>query len=311
MKRRTLLASGAIYAGLASAAIAQTRTKIVYGYTAVTDYATVFVSIEEGFFAKRGLDVEAKFIPLNPTIAPGIESGSLQMGGPTPSGFLQGVDAGLDHVVVGGGGAFSKSYTEIALAARTGSGIHTAADCVGKKIGVPGLGALLHVTFRQWLTSSGVDWKRVNFVEAPIPQHADLIRVGSVDAVVSAGPFLLRILDSGSGYVASYYTTFLPEGNPTILHVARRDWASQNPGAVKAFKDSIVEATTWMKNPANNTKLRETLGKYLKLPPPVAAKMQISPPQPVVTEKHLLWWVTMMRDQQMLKGTLDLGKLRV
>lgn len=310
MKRRTVLTSG-LALSAASAVRAQARTKIVYGYTAVTDYATVFVAIEENFFAKRGLDVEAKFIPLNPTIAPGIESGSLQIGGPTPSSYLQGIEGGLDHVVIGGGGAFSKSYTEIALAARAGSGIRTAADCVGKKIGVPGFGALLHVTFRQWLTQNGVDWKRVNFVEASFPQHADLIRGASVDAVVSGGPFLLRILESGSGYVASYYTTFLPEGNPTILHAARRDWAAQNPAAVKGFKEAISESAAWMKQPANDAKLRETLSKYLKVPPAIAMKMQISPPQPVVTEKHLQWWASMMKDQQMLKGNIDLAKLRV
>jgi NitT/TauT family transport system substrate-binding protein len=96
--------------------------------------------------------------------------------------FLQAVDGGLDHVVVAGGGVTSKSITGFGLVARAGSGIKTAQDCVGKKIGVPGLGAFLHVTFRAWLKSQGVDYKKVNFVEASFPQHGDLLRGGSVDA---------------------------------------------------------------------------------------------------------------------------------
>ena len=306
----------AIGRGLATAAvlgapaiIARAATKVTYGYTAVTDFATVFVAVEQGFFAKRDLEVEPKFIPLNPTILPAIQSGSLQMGGPTPPGYLQAVEGGLDHVVIGGGGVFSKAYTELGLVARAGSNIRNAADCEGKKIGVPGLGALLHVTFRQWLKLNKVDYNKVNFVEASFPQHADLIRGGSLDAVVSGGPFMARIVESGAGYVAAYYTTFLPEGNPTILHTARRDWAEQNMGAVKAFREGIIEAAGFMAKPANDAKVRDALGKYMKLPPAVAAKMQVSPPSPVVTAKQLQWWVGVMRDQGMLKTEPALDKL--
>jgi NitT/TauT family transport system substrate-binding protein len=223
MRRRTILqaAAGAACAALAGPALAQQRTKIAYGYSAVSDYATVFVSVDEGLFARRGLEVEPKFIPLNPTIIPGIESGSLQMGGPTPTGYLQSVSGGLDHVVIGGGGVLSKTYTDLGLVAKAGAGIRNAQDCIGKKIGVPGLGALLHVTFRQWLKVNGVDAKQVTFIEAPFPQHADLLRSGSLDAVVSGGPFMARIVDSGIGYVASYYMTFRGLPDPPARGPAR------------------------------------------------------------------------------------------
>jgi NitT/TauT family transport system substrate-binding protein len=313
MKRRTLLHAGtsAAAAALAWPALAQQRTKVVYGYSAVSDYATVFVATDEGYFAKRGLDVEPKFIPLNPTISPGIESGSLQMGGPTPTSYLQSIDGGLDHVVIGGGGMLSKTYTEIGLLAKVGAGIRVPKDCVGKKVGVPGLGAMLHVTFRQWLKINGVDVKQVTFIEAPFPQHADLLRGGSLDAVVSGGPFMARIVENDIGYVASYYLTFLPEGYPTIVHVARRDWAEKNAGAVKAFRDGIVEAAAFIAQPKNDAKVREGFVKYLKVPAPAAAKMQISPPGPLVTTRQLQWWAEMMREQALLKDVPALDRLIV
>lgn len=307
--RRTLLTGALAAAGaIALPARAQT-TKIVFGFTAVTDFASVFVAKEEGYFTKRQLDVEPKFIPLNPSIPAAIQADSLQIGGPTPSVFLQGVDGGLDHVVVGGGGGTAKSLTGVGLVARAGAGIKTAQDCVGKKIGVPGLGAYLHVTFRAWLKSQGVDHTKVNFIEAAFPQHADLLRGGSIDAVVTADPFMSRIIQSGSGYVASYYTTFLAEGMPTILYTARRDWAAKNAGAVKAFRESIVEAAAFINNPKNNAKVREHIGKYIKLPPEVLASIQISPPLPVISDKHLSYWVDMMREQNMLKAVPNVSQL--
>jgi NitT/TauT family transport system substrate-binding protein len=310
INRRTAISR--TLAGLTAAAtlpaFAQ-ATKIVFGYTAVTDFASVFVAAEEGYFKKRNLDVELKFIPLNSTIPAALQSDSLQIGGPTPSVFLQAVDGGLDQVIVAGGGLTSKTITGFGLVARAGSGIKSAQDCVGKKIGVPGLGAFLHVSFRGWLKQSGVDYKKVNFIEASFPQHGDLLRGGSIDAVVTADPFMSRITDSGAGYVASYYSTFLEEGNPTIVHAATREWVQKNPAAAKAFRESVLEAAAFMQNPKNNDKVRAAIGKYIKLPPEVLAKMQISPPATVITEKQLNFWVKLMKDQEMLKTEPKLAML--
>ncbi|MDP9931878.1 ABC transporter substrate-binding protein [Variovorax paradoxus] len=310
MKRRTLLS--ALAAASAAAALpsrAQSNPKIVFGYTAVSDFASVFLAAEEGYFKKRNLDVELKFIPLNSTIPAALQSDSLQIGGPTPSVFLQAVDGGLDLVLVAGGGLTSKTITGFGLVARAGSGIKNPQDCVGKKIGVPGLGAFLHVTFRAWLKDSGVDYRKVNFVEASFPQHADLLRGGSVDAVVSADPFMSRITESGAGYVASYYSTFLPENNQTIVHAAKREWVVKNPAAARAFRESLVEAAAFMQQPKNDAKVRSAIGKYIKLPPEVLAKIQISPPGAMVNEKQLGYWVGLMKDQDMLKTPIDVAKL--
>jgi len=308
-RRQFMTQLACVTSAIALPAHSQSPTKIVLGYTAVSDFASIFVAREEGYFGKRNLEVEPKFIPLNPSIPAAIQSDSLQMGGPTPSVYLQSVEGGLDQVVVGGGGMTSKSSTGIGFVARAGSGIRTAQDCIGKKIGAPGLGAYLHVTFRAWLKSNGVDPTKVNFVEASFPQHSDLLRGGSLDGVVTADPFMARILASGSGYVASYYTTFQPDGMPTILFTARREWIEKNTTSVRAFKAAIEEAAVFIRNPKNDAKTREHISKYIKLPPEVLASMQISPPGPTISEKQMTYWVNMMNDQKMLKTNIHVPTL--
>jgi NitT/TauT family transport system substrate-binding protein len=313
MQRRTLVGglAAAALTPIALPARAQAATKILLGYTAVTDFASAFVAAEQGYFKKRNLDVELKFIPLNSTIPAALQSDSLQVGGPTPSVFLQAVDGGLDLVVLAGAGVTSKAITGFGVVARAGTGIKTPQDFVGKKVGVPGLGAFLQVTFRAWLKASGVDYKKVNFVEAPFPQHGDLLRGGSIDAVVTADPFMSRITDSGAGYVASFYSTFLPDGNPTIVYACTRAWAKANAAAAKAFRESIVDGANFVKEPKNDAAVRAAIGKFIKLPPEVLAKAQISPPGPIISEKQLAYWVGLMKEQEMLKGNLDLASLIV
>lgn len=307
MKRRTLLAA-ALAAPLPTA-FAQSGPRITLGYTAATDFVPVFVAAGEGMFKKQGIDVELKFIPLSSTIPAALQADSLQIGAPTGSVYMQAIDGGLDQVVLAGGSATKKSVAAFALLARAGSGIRSAQDCVGRKIGVPGIGAFLHVTLRAWLKQAGVDYRKVTFIEAPFPQHADLLRGGTVDAVVSTDPFLTRALESGIAYVASYYSTFLPEGLHSSLYVARRDWADKNPAQVKAFRLALNEAVAWMAQPANDGRMREHIGKYMKLPPEVLAKIQVLPPAPQVTPKQLDMWVALLKDQDMIRTTPNTAAL--
>ncbi|WP_397474527.1 ABC transporter substrate-binding protein [Pusillimonas sp.] len=310
MKRREFLGATAAlltYASLPGRAFA--NTKVSVGYTTVADAAYLFSAIEEGYFNERGLDVEARFIPLNPSLPPAVQSGSLTIALETPSVFLQAVDGGLDHVIIAGLAQLTKGTTGAGFVVSEASGIKTAQDCVGKTIGAPGLGALLHVAFRKWLRQNGVDDTKVKFVEAAFPQHNDLLRGGSIDGVVTVDPFMGRITSSGNGRLMSHYLSELPEGMPTMVFAARRDWAEKNPDQVKAFQQAIAQSAEFVTEPANDKAVREQLGKYIKLPPPVLATMEINPPSPSITTEQLNHWVETMEQQDMLKNKLDLSKL--
>ena len=80
------------------------QTKLQIGCTATTDCASAAVAVEDGIFKKNGLDAELILIALNSNIPAALMSNSLQIGGPTPSVFLQATDGGLDLVAVAGAG---------------------------------------------------------------------------------------------------------------------------------------------------------------------------------------------------------------
>jgi NitT/TauT family transport system substrate-binding protein len=89
------LAAVAVAAVLAAGPV-HARTKIQIGCTATTDCASAMIAVDEGIFKKHGLETEIVLIGINSNIPAAILSNSIQIGGPTPTVFLQAADDGLD-----------------------------------------------------------------------------------------------------------------------------------------------------------------------------------------------------------------------
>jgi NitT/TauT family transport system substrate-binding protein len=305
--RFPLLAAMALLTALAVPASA--ATPLVVSYTATADFAAVFVAKERGYFAKQGLDVTLQPIPVAPNVPAALMSDSVQIGGTTPSVLLQAVDSGLDLVAVAGGGTFDLkgSPAPIGLAVRSGLAVKTAQDLAGKKIGVPGLGAAIHVLTRRWLMDNGVDPKRVTFVELPVPQMPDVLKGGSVDAVSVPEPFLSRIVQAQIGNVLPAFAASLPDGVSTVLYVASRKWATSNGSVVNAFRAAVAEGATYAAN--NHEAALEDIGKYIRVPLPVLKAIPYPNLAPQVRDEQLRFWADVMRTQDMLKRQTPLSSV--
>jgi NitT/TauT family transport system substrate-binding protein len=286
---------------------ARAETDIKLGYTAVSGYAGAYVAKEQGFFAAHGLNVELVPIAVNSLYPPALLSGSLQAAIPTPSVFLQAVDNGIDLVAVAGTSVMEPGGEQRGVLARPAANIHSLHDFAGKRVGVPGIGALLDVLFRHALLKEGVQPSQVTFVEMGFPQQRDALKSGSVDAVVSADPVLSRIVDEGTGSEVLDLQTVAPHGLTTGLYAMTRDWADAHPKDVASFRAAIAEGVAFAK--ANPQKANEAIAKYTKLP--AAALAASKPPvlDPAITPQQLQWWVDVLKEQNLLQGKLDVSKL--
>jgi NitT/TauT family transport system substrate-binding protein len=296
----------AVIALVATAGGAPAQQKITIGGTPNTGPATAMVADVEGIFQKHGFDAAYTLITINPSIPPALVSGSLQIGIPTPTTFLQSIDGGLDLVIIAGVADNSKR-TPLQIIVRKGSGIKEPKDLVGKKFGAPGLNAVLHVMTRHWLMQQGIDPKSVNFVEAVFPVHGDMLRSGQIDAVVSVDPFATGILARGDGVLLADLMSIFPEGNPNQMYVMTRDYATKNPAVVNAFRAAIDEAAAFIA--ANPEKARQDLGKVLKLPPSAVASLILPAVDTKVTAQQVAFWIDVMRKQNMLSRQIDPAKL--
>lgn len=295
---------------LLAAAAAWAQTKITVGYVAIPDLMPLYVAKEQGFFAKRGLDVTLQTIPINPNIPPALQSDSIQIGTVTPSVLMQAVDSGLDLRVIAGGSVLTRDGKVPGIVVRKGVEIKTPQDLVGKRVGVAGFGATLHVLMRKWLGDKGVDWKKVSFVEVALPQTNDVMRGGNIDAAVPAEPFMSRMVQAGTGTVLAYISEdFPPAGVLPIVYSSTKDWAQKNAAAAKAFREALDEGIAFQQKEPETS--RAVMGKYLRMPPEVLATLAVPKLATSVSDAQLGFWGDAMKAQGMVKAVPDVAALIV
>lgn len=292
-----------------SIAPAAAQKKISFGHQQVFDLAPILLAQEKGFFAKHGIEVAMKPIPLNSQNPAALEAGEVDISMPTASVLLQAVNGGLDIVAVAGYSETIKSDSNFGIVVRPDANIKTPADFVGKKVGVPGLNAFLHVMFREWLTMKGVDWKKVEFIETVFPQMDGIMKAGSVDAVVAIQPFMARIIGSKNGELMAHFIRDMPAGMSITVFASKKDWAAKNQDAIKAFRAGFDEGAAYAQ--AHPNEARDIVAKTLKVPPPAVAAVSIPKFNSRLNESHLAPWVSIMKSQGMIRGDVNLKNIIV
>ncbi|HWE76733.1 MAG TPA: ABC transporter substrate-binding protein [Stellaceae bacterium] len=286
---------------------ASAAPKVTLLFTQGANNLGAYVAKDRGFFDKHGLDVDVTSTPNGSLISASLVADAAQIGTLTPSILLEADEQGLDIVAIAGMTTYPTN-SPAAIMARTGSGVKTAQDLVGRKVGVPGLGGALDVLARNWVKTSGVDYHKVNWVEVQFPQMVDGLTTGLVDAVVTAEPFNTRIKAVNAGYFLAEAEG--PKGTTTLIYAATREWTKKNPDALKNFRAAIEDAYVFARNTANATAVKESIAKYTKLPPAAMASIVIPDTlQEKVTGPSLAFWVNVARDQGMIKGNPDPASL--
>lgn len=278
---------------------AAAQTKINLGYTQANAFMAAFVAKDQGFFAKRGLDVTLQIVPQGSTIASAMAGGTLQAGTLTPPAFLLAVEGGIDAQVVAAATFQAKANPTIAVMAKEGSNIKTAADIRGKRVGVPGLNGGNHIVAMKWLKNNGVDPKDVTVVETNFPQMSDLLKGGQVDVVVPVEPFISRIQQSQVGYIVAVPT--IVDSFLESFYIMNRDFLQKNPKAAQDFRESIREAVAWIRQ--NEAEARKTQITYLKLPEAAAQTIKLPTFAVDVRPQDMQFWIDLLKDFGVTKGT--------
>jgi ABC-type nitrate/sulfonate/bicarbonate transport system substrate-binding protein len=209
-------------------------------------------------------------------------------------------------------GADEQSFTGYFV--RDDSGINSARDLIGKKVGVNTLGAHHEFITREWLHQAGLtesEIKQVQLVVLPPANTEDALRKGQVEVGTLGGIFRETAVERGG--IHPLYTDKALFGQFDYgTYVFRDDYIAKNTAAVEDFVQGTARATRWLQiTPRDEVVARfkaiidkrgrnenTDLLKYWKSP-------GIPVPGGVVADKELQIWIDwLVRNGELKEGQL-------
>jgi NitT/TauT family transport system substrate-binding protein len=308
--RRKAIVAGALALAVSTTWTARAAepelTRMKIGMTGSSSSVSAFYASDHELFRKHGLDASIQIVKEGSTAVSGLVSGDFQLAGPTGTVFLQAVDSGLDLVAVAPQFVFP-TPTALGVLARTGSGVSTARDLVGKRIGVPGRGGLQDILAHDWLDRNKVSPDRVTFVELAFAQMADALRAGQVEAVTANDPVYNRIIDQHLASSIIDLRTLVPPGSVGGVYAASRDWAAQHAGALRDFRAALQDAVDAIASDPAGAKA--SIAHFTKLPPYVMATTEIPTLSASLRPEQLTFWIDLMQKQGILGRRIDAAQI--
>lgn len=293
-----LLACAVAIASLGPGASAEPLKRLRVVFPPIGDLLPAYVAKDHGIFEKHGLDVELTSVANLGVVTSALVSGQADIGFSVAVTVMQAHNAGIDQVLVAGATAFPLPEGFGGVLARADSGIRQASDLVGRKVAVVGLGAFHHLVLVEWLRSKGVDPSKVNFVEVPFPQQADVLRAGHVDAVVTVDPIYARVINEKIGYTFDDYLRIVDPGSAVDFYVALRSWAEANQATINAFRAALDEGADFVHK--NESEARVSMQKWTKQPEAIARIAKIPPFSTEVGPSQMNFWVGLAERQNLL-----------
>jgi NitT/TauT family transport system substrate-binding protein len=259
-----LVVTALIGAGLAHA---NERVRVGKAQGSAWTFLPLNIGIEQGLFAKQGLEVESADLSGDARVHQAFAAG--------------GIDFGLGS---GPGMAFSaKGSPAIAVAAFAGppknisaivlhsSAIEKIADLKGKLIAVSTTGSLSDWLAKQMAIQEG--WSQDGIRAVPlgaIPASIAALKTRQVDAVVLATEAGLRLEEQNEGRVIATLDRYAPH---FITHVvfAQKSLVASNPGLVSRFLQGFLAAVSFVKTHKEETSILAE--RVLQMSPGLARKV--------------------------------------
>jgi ABC-type nitrate/sulfonate/bicarbonate transport system substrate-binding protein len=229
----------------------------------------LFVADDQGFFKKRGLDVEIAFTSGSPALREGLANGSLQIAHAVVDNAVAMVEiAKADAVIVAGGG---NGATELMVRPE----INTFADLRGKTAVAEAPNTAYALIMYKMLEIKGLKRTEYKVISAGgCPQRLKTMRQDPVNAfsmlyppcTVLAEQAGFRSFGAGVDVVGPYQA-----GGIFVM----RSWAEANADTLVKYIQAMIEGYRYAVDPAHKAEAAASLSRHLKIDTDTAVKSLI------------------------------------
>lgn len=181
------------------------------------------------------------------------------------------------------------------------SGIRSAKDLIGKKIGIVSRGSCAEIISDQYLKEHGIDKKKVQFIPMPDTQQVQALKQGQIDVAVLHQPYsYVARKDKNLKVLEESYDVGKKAGDGSVGGLAVRafseDFIKKNPEVVKAYIAADVKAQVWAREHFDEAK--KIYAKFNGTP--VSGGNQ-TPTEKWVEPKKVQFWINMCVNNGFLK----------
>jgi putative riboflavin transport system substrate-binding protein len=215
-----------------------TATKLVVGlgYIPSVQFAQFYLAQQNGYYAEAGLDVEFQN-KIDPDLITLVGQGSIDVGIGDGTSVIPAVSNGIPVAYVA---TIYGKFPNIVFA-KASSGITTAADLKGKKIGIPGRYGSGWIMLQALLASANLTTNDIEIVEYPDFTQEAAVELGAVDAAtgfVNNEPVQLELHGQKASILRIDAITPLP--GPGLI--AGTKTLEEQHDAVSAFVAATLQA---------------------------------------------------------------------
>jgi NitT/TauT family transport system substrate-binding protein len=180
------------------------------GYFANATHAQAVLGVDSGDFAKEisPTTLQTKIFNAGPSLIEALFAGEVDIGyigpGPTLSAFAKSKGQGVR--VISGSAA-----NGVVIVARSGSGISTLADLVGKKIATPQHGNTQDIAARHYLTAVLGQKNADNILPVTNAEQSGMMQRGDIDAAWAPEPWGARLVAEAGGKIIAEEKDLWPQ----------------------------------------------------------------------------------------------------
>ena len=224
--------------------------------------AVSVIAVENGFFAKEGLQVKPMMFTSGPACTEAVVSGSADIATMGDTTAVISVARAPVTIVASHGGGEHRHR----IIVKAGSSIRFPRDLVGKRVAVS-KGTSTYGGFLAWARARKLDLSKVRIIDMKPEDMGTALLSGAVDAAVASEPTPSVMEEKGGRQLATLGGL---GNNYPILLVARNDFLREHPEAATRFVRAMNRAAEFVRSHPEET--AQIMARKTGLSPAATAK---------------------------------------
>lgn len=257
----SIILAALVALSLTSETTAQTRTRVVIGYSTMqAPNAPLWIAQEQGFFAKHGIDAELVFLRSTSVLTAGILSGYIDIDYSGATGLISAAANGAEMRAIA---SFGSRLTHVLVVRPE---IKDPKDLRGKRVGVVSIGGTQWITTKLGLQHVGIDEQQHNVRLLAIGDQTILkkaLETGNIDAAFFNGVLAQELKQKGFPIMVELSHAEIPTVRLGIS--ARKAYLQQYSDRVENVLKALIEGVALVLSPNGQSVVTKTIMKWLKI----------------------------------------------